>query len=48
MLMVTSENGRYVLKTDYDLADKRADHLLNVIFSLQEDIINLKKESKRV
>lgn len=46
MLMLTSENGRYVLKTDYDLMDKRADHLIEVIFSLQKDIINLKKLTK--
>jgi len=43
MLMLINKNGRYVLKTDYDLSDKRVDHLIKVIFSLQEDILRLKQ-----
>ena len=48
MLMLTREGGRYVLKTDYDLLDKKVDHLINVILSLQEDklILKYKLENK--
>tara|TARA_R110000850_G_scaffold29047_1_gene80461 strand:+ start:720 stop:911 length:192 start_codon:yes stop_codon:yes gene_type:complete len=44
MLMITNDDGRYVLKTDYDIADKKIDHLIKVIFSLQEDIIKLENK----
>jgi len=47
MLMLTSENGRYVLKTDYDLMDEKIDTLINVIFSLQEDILKLETKGDK-
>ena len=46
VIMVGNDSGRYVLKTDYDLADKKTDTLINVIFLLQKDIFKL--ESKEI
>lgn len=50
MMMLTNDNGRYILKTDYDLLDNRLGLLINRILSLQENntILKSKLEQEQI